>query len=295
MPGRFDPRNASVGDKGSAAYWRAVKSGDFVSLADTEAFDEAIDKAAADRRSPNASPGARSQGSGGGFAQDYRVGEIRVFALRGPADFESPAGGRGGAARRAFGREARSRANDEPRLGEYRFIELVRQGADGGPLYLAAIDTPDAASEGSRRFELRFYFIPAGLEPGTRDDWIDAGDSWLFLPPPDPEDFISSELEFAPYPDLPEIEEKGRSVKRIFGRVGPGTLYAEALDTEAPVMIAEYAAEPGEDGGEAENPLMILIEEGWMRSDGSEPEEGGYLTMMLGKVARASEIEHWPT
>jgi hypothetical protein len=269
MANRLDPKRASpnVGSAGKdeASFWRKAKSGDFISLSDSEAFDEVL-------------------ASGGeGPAIDYLVGEVRAFALRGPGDFKR------GVARL---------------FGEYRFIELARESASksssegsgpergSGPIYLAVIDVPGKDGE-KGLFELRLYFIPTGLDGGTRDDLIDRGDSWLFLPPPNPEDFISSDLEYAPYPDLPEIETGGRSVKYIFSRVGPAVLYGEALDTKAPVIIAEYEAEPGEDGSEAENPLFLVLEEGWMQSDGSVPEEGGYLTLMLGKVMRTSDVELW--
>jgi hypothetical protein len=199
-----------------------------------------------------------AKGGGSGGSLDYEVGEVRRFSLRGT---------RSGAA-----------------LGTYAFIELLQEGS--GPLYLVLVDLPE-------RFELRLYFIPAGLEPGTRDDFIDRGDAWLFLPPPDPEDFHSSELEYAPYPDVPEIEEEGRSRKLVFSRVGPGSLYGESLDTGASVIITEYASDPGGMAPPA-NPLLIALEEGWMRSDGTQPEEGGYLTVMLGKVMQTSDLEYWP-
>jgi hypothetical protein len=259
------------GEKGPA-FWREVKPGDFISLSDPEAFEASL-------------------ASGGGASVDYRVGQVRSFALRGREDFAPQA--RGARPLRVAPRETR---------GEYRFIELTPAAAPegSGSLYLAAVDRPDKGS-GIEGFELRLYYIPAGLDPGSRDDFIDRGDAWLFLPPPDPEDFISSELEYAPYPDVPEIEEPGSGERRklVFARVGPSCLYAEAEDTEAPAIIAEYCAERGaagfpEGGKEPANPLMLVLEEGWMRKDGSEPEEGGYLTVMLGKVMRTMDVEHWP-
>jgi hypothetical protein len=293
-PGAAGPRPAPT--ENEAAFWREVKSGDFISISDPEAFEASL-------------------ASGGGAALDYRVGDIRVFALRGRDDFTRNSRPAPKTRSQAFA--------TGPRLGEgeYRFIELspasapegLRGSARGsaregsGPLYLAAISFP-GREPGGEDFELRLYFIPSGLESGTRDDYIDRGDAWLFLPPPDPEDFISSELEYAPYPDVPPIEEKGEERKLVFSRVGPGCLYAEASDTLAPAIIAEYSAEYSAEYGGAEyggaetpegerapaNPLMLVLEEGWMREDGSEPEEGGYLTVMLGKVMRTSDLEHWP-
>jgi hypothetical protein len=272
--------------KDCAAYWREVKPGDYISLSDAEAFGEALSSA--------------SRGS----SIDYRVGEVRAFALRGPKDLgrdgpkdlgrDGPKDlGRAGA--KDFGRGgARARPSGS---GEFRFIELAPaaeiEGRPSGILYLAAVDLPEAP-----RFELRLYFIPEGIEGGNRDEWIDRGDAWLFLPPPDPENFLSRDLEFAPYPDLPEIEEGGRLVKRIYARSSSGELYAEALDTGAPTILVEYEADRGADGDVNEapaNPLLLVLEEGWMKSDGSEPEEGGFLLLMLGKVMRTSDVEHWPS
>jgi hypothetical protein len=244
-------RGGAAADKASPEFWRAVKTGDFVSLADTVAFAEAL------------AAGAPVGGSG----VDYAVGEIRDFALRGP-------GGKGE-------RAGQARAS----LGTYRFIELAKEGS--GPLYLTLVDSAD-------RFELRLYYMPAGLEGGTRDELIDRGDTWLFLPPPDPEDFISSELEYAPYPDVPEIDEDGTAKKFLFSRAGAGSLYCEALDTGAPAIIAEYEAE-AEPGTEAPaHPLLLVLEEGWMRPDGSIPEEGGFVTVMLGKVMSPGDLDCYP-
>jgi hypothetical protein len=196
--------------------------------------------------------------------QDYAVGEIRDFEILGPEG--------GGPGKRA-------------RLGLYRFIELRKEGS--GPLYLVLV-------EGGEAFERRLYFIPEGLACGTRDELIDAGNAWLFLPPTDPEDFKSSELEYAPFPDVPEIEENGESRKLLFSPAGSGkSLYGEAADTLAAVIITEYAAE--EEENPPANPLLLVLEEGWIRSDGSQPEEGGYVTILLGKVLRAGDIEHFPS
>ena len=77
---------------------------------------------------------------------------------------------------------------------------------------------------------------------------------------------------------------------------GPGkSLYGEARDTQSPVIITEYIAETPEGGPEPANPLFLVLEEGWMGSDGTQPEEGGYLTMLLGKVIRVGDIEHFPS
>jgi hypothetical protein len=265
MPRGGAPRDGAT-DKSSPEFWRAIKAGDFVSLSDAEAFAASL-------------AGGDAGGAGG---VDYAVGEVRSFELRGP-EAAPPRPGRQ-APRRERG------SGDRASLGSYRFIELQKEGS--GPLYLALVDLPE-------RFELRLYFIPSGLEPGTRDEYIDRGDAWLFLPPPDPEDFVSSELEYAPYPDVPEIEEPDRgggslSRKLLFSRAGSGSLYGESADTNASVIITEYSAEAPEGGSEPANPLLLVLEEGWVRSDGSMPEEGGYLTVLLGKVMRPSDLDCYP-
>jgi hypothetical protein len=259
-----EPR--SGGDKGRLSYWRGARPGDYVSLSDLEAFEEAL-----------------ASGTEGRGAADFRVGQVRAFALRGPGSF--PGRGRGARAAASAARRPADAANG----GRYYFIELTREGS--GPLYLAAVPREESDPDEA---ELRLYFIPSGIEGGTRDDFIDRGDSWLFLPPPDPEDFASSELEYAPYPDVPPIDEDGVERKLVFARRGPGCLYAQALDTDAACVIVEYEAEVDSGQKPPASPLLLILEEGWMLPDGSEPEEGGYLTLMLGKVLRTSEIEHWP-
>ena len=125
-------------------------------------------------------------------------------------------------------------------MAGYRFIELRSEGA--GSLYLALVE-----AKADPAFELRLYFIPEGMACGTRDELIDGGSTWLFLPPEDPEDFKTAELEYAPYPDVPEIMEKdgasGEALSRKlpFSSANSGTcLYGEAADTGAAVIIAEY-------------------------------------------------------
>ena len=248
---RSKPPLGAAGDKSSPGCWRALKPGDFVTVSDTEAFEASL------------AGGERSGNSGG---LDYVVGDIRTFALLGP--------------------ESKDELGAQASLGEYRFIELQKEGS--GPLYLTLVDLPEG-------FELRLYFIPAGLEPGTRDDFIDRGQTWLFLPPPNPDDFISSELEYAPFPDVPEIEEGGKSRKLLFSRVGSGSLYGEGRETRSSVIMAEYAAEAPEGEEEPADPLLLVLEEGWIKGDGTQPEEGGCLTVLLGKVMRTSDLDCYPS
>ncbi|HET7838760.1 MAG TPA: hypothetical protein VFL04_03290, partial [Rectinemataceae bacterium] len=117
----------------------------------------------------------QSFAEGGAAGLDYRVREVRRISV-------PEATGRG-------------------ELASYHIHELEREGS--GSLYLVLV-----AAAG--QFELRLYFSPSGFASGTRDRLVDLGQTWLFLPPPDPEDFLSSELEDAPYPDIPPVPEAGR-------------------------------------------------------------------------------------
>jgi hypothetical protein len=169
-------------------------------------------------------------------------------------------------------------------LASYRLYELERVGQ--GPLFLLVLSAGED-------FELRSYFVPPGLVPGTRDQLVDRGETWLFLPPPDPEDFISSDLELAPFPDLPALPESGGPVKRVWERSGFGqTLYGSYTGRagEVPVIVAEY--ETREEG--APNPLLLVLEENWLDGRGKAIPEGGLVTVLLGSPLDPGSIEVWP-
>ncbi len=141
--------------------------------------------------------------------------------------------------------------------------------------------------------ELRVYFLPRGFSVGTRDHLIDLGQTWFFLPPPNPDDFISSELEYAPYPDIPPIEENGTTVQREYGPTGFGHSvygYYGQGDEEVPVIITEYATSDQQ----ALNPLLLVLEERWILPDGSLPAEGGLVTPLLGCVVDPGSVETYP-
>jgi hypothetical protein len=253
-------RKAAVNDKNDPAYWKLIKGGDFVGIRDAEAFAQEL-----------ADAGAHGNAAGPISVSDYTAGEIRIFALQG----------------RESSRTGPRASLGAASPGEYRFIELLKEGALS--FYLTLVE-----AEG--RSELRLYFIPEGLACGTRDELIDRGETWLFLPPPKPDDFKSSELEYAPYPDVPEIQEGGESRKLLFAPSLSGkSLYGEAQDTLAAVIITEYAAQIQEGDAAPDNPLLLVLEEGWILSDGSQPEEGGYLTPMLGRVLDGANVDYYPS
>lgn len=169
-------------------------------------------------------------------------------------------------------------------LATYRLCELERVGQ--GPLFLLVLSAGED-------FELRTYFAPPSLVPGTRDQLVDRGDTWLFLPPPNPEDFVSCDLELAPFPDLPAQPESGGEVKRVWERAGFGqTLYGayKGRQGEVPVILAEY--ETREEG--APSPLMLVLEENWLDARGRPLASGGLVTVLLGSALDPGSIEVWP-
>ncbi len=168
-------------------------------------------------------------------------------------------------------------------VAEYHLHDL-EQG-DGSELSFVV-------AKAAEDFELRVYFTPDGFISGTRDELIDHGYTWFFLPPPDPDDFVSSDLEYAPYPDVPPIEENGRSRRCEFTFSGFGHSvfgsYRQSTDA-VPVIVTEYATEE-----DVMNPLLLILEERWVRADGTRPEEGGFVTPMLGCVIEPESVEIFP-
>lgn len=194
-------------------------------------------------------------GSGG---KDYRVVSIRTVAI---PDKDS--------------------AKD---LAEYRFLEL--QTDENQMLYFVIVRV-------SGEFELRVYYLPKGFVAGTRDQLVDLGHTWFFLPPPNPEDFLSADLEYAPYPDLPPIEENGTQVQREYEPGGFGQpiygSYRKGRD-EVPVIIVEYST--GDE--QALNPLILILEERWMLPDGTIPQEGGLVIPLFGCTVMPESVETYP-
>ena len=168
-------------------------------------------------------------------------------------------------------------------IAEYHIYDLV---SEGRTLFFVVVKV-------EKEFELRTYFMPNGFISGTRDDLIDHGHTWFFLPPSDPEDFISSDLEYAPYPDVPPVNEDGKITRREFGPSGFGKpVYGtfRRSGEDVPVIIAEYKTEDED----ALNPLLLILEERWVRPDGSIPEEGGLTTPLLGCVVQPEVVELYP-
>jgi len=166
-------------------------------------------------------------------------------------------------------------------LAEYRLVELST--GNDNLLYLVVVIV-------STELELRVYFLPTGFSVGTRDHLVDVGQTWFFLPPSDPDDFVSSDLEYAPYPDIPPIEENGTEVEREYGPGGFGQpiygSYHEGRE-EVPVIVTEYAT----DDEQALNPLILVLEERWILPDGTIPAEGGFVMPLIGCVVHPDSVE----
>lgn len=188
------------------------------------------------------------------------------------------------------------------RVGARRHIE-ARDRDSGQPIATWTLFDLEAPGRGDCRFgifgsgedfELRFYFAPAFFNRGTRDNLVDRGQTWFFLPPDDPEDFISSELEWAPWPDLPAFDAgDGEELKRSWGPAGFGQTVFGFMDGEGgedlPVQLVEYATED-----DSPNSLLLLLEERWMRPDGAVPREGGYVSLLVGRSIATGDVTHLP-
>jgi hypothetical protein len=198
----------------------------------------------------------------GGGGLDLRIGAIRDIALRD-----------------AVGDAVRGAAV----LARFRIHELERAGAP--PLHLVLLA---AGSD----FELRLYRVPPAWRSGSRDQLVDWGQTWFFLPPSDPEDFISADLELAPFPDLPDVQGGG-ATDLVWAMSGFGQpVYGswQGGGGEVPVILAEYEAEVPE-GLAVADPLALYLEENWMRRDGTVLPEGGLVTAMVGRRLGPSDVE----
>lgn len=169
-------------------------------------------------------------------------------------------------------------------VAEYRFSEL---DADAGRmLFLVVVRVGDD-------FEMRVYYLPRGFVAGTRDQLIDLGHTWFFLPPTNPDDFISSDLEYAPYPDVPPIEENGTQVRREYEPSGFGRSiygYYPVGREEISVIITEYHTPDDQ----AVNPLILILEERWILPDETVPKEGGLVTPLFGCTILPDSVETYP-
>ncbi|MFA6508791.1 MAG: hypothetical protein WCT14_22020 [Treponemataceae bacterium] len=180
--------------------------------------------------------------------------------------------------------EVKDSGDDERVLARYRLHEL--EGPKNTTLFFLVISSGE-------EFELRNYFIPSEFTSGTRDDLVDSEQTWLFLPPPNPDDFVSSDLEFAPYPDAPEFAEPEGAKKRVWAKAGFGrTVYGsyELGNDEVPVMIAEYQT----DEVDAPNPHLMVLEERWMNRRGEAQPSGGLVTVFLGCSIDSTRADVFP-
>ena len=141
--------------------------------------------------------------------------------------------------------------------------------------------------------ELRIYYRPDGFQPGSRAALLDQGFAWLFLAPPNPDSFIPYDLDFAPHPDVPPIQDGGEEKQLDFHALAGGPLYGDYHDErdrlQVPVMVMEYRTEQP-----ASNPLLLVLEEGGLDPDGEPVHDGGFVTLLLGSPTDLSQIDIYP-
>ena len=138
--------------------------------------------------------------------------------------------------------------------------------------------------------ELRVYYQPDGFQPATRATLLDHGFAWLFLEPPNPDSFIPYELEFAPHPDVPPVRDGDEEKQLQFAGAAHGPLYGDYHDERArrqvPALLMEYRTEQP-----ASNPLLLVLEEGGLDTDGKPVPDGGFVTLLLGSPIDLSQME----
>ena len=168
-------------------------------------------------------------------------------------------------------------------LAEYLLFDI----SDADTAYvLAAVLTGE-------HVELRVYYRPDGFQPGSRAALIDHGFAWLFLAPPNPDSFVPYELEFAPHPDVPPVQDGGEEKQLAFAATTAGPLYGDFRDERArlqvPALIMEYRTEQP-----ASNPLLLVLEEGGLDADGEPVPDGGFVTLLLGSPIDLTQMDIFP-
>ena len=139
--------------------------------------------------------------------------------------------------------------------------------------------------------ELRVYFIAEGLTPGPRSAVINSGGTWFFEAPIDPNHFVPADLEFARHPAVPPIMDGDREVEAEFVSHG-GVLYGDYPDRDGkrvPIILMEYETQASID-----NPLLLIIEEGGLDTNGNAIPDGGFMTVLMGSRIDPSQTEVFP-
>lgn len=141
--------------------------------------------------------------------------------------------------------------------------------------------------------ELRVYYRPDGFQPGNRAQLLHQGFAWLFLEPPNPDSFMPYDLDLAPHPDVPPIQDGGEEKQFDFRAVTQGPLYGDYHDErdrlQVPALVMEYRTEQP-----ASNPLMLVLEEGGLDPDGEPVPDGGFVTLLLGSPIDLTQMDIYP-
>lgn len=180
-------------------------------------------------------------------------------------------------------RHYRFRSHGDTVLAEYLLFDIT----DAETTYvLAAVLTGE-------HVELRIYFQPDGFQPGNRAMLLHHGYQWLFVEPPDPDNFVPYDLQLATHPDVPPVRDGGEEKQLDFRAVTPQPLYGDYHDERArlyvPVVAMDYRTEQA-----ASNPLMLLLEEGGLDADGEPVPDGGFVTLLLGSPIDLTQMDIYP-
>jgi hypothetical protein len=163
-------------------------------------------------------------------------------------------------------------------------LEPVRL-ADGEQVWYLVVKVVD------REFDLRVMFEPADFRPGSRQDLIDAGTTWLFQPPQDEANFRPEDLEFTMSFD--QALEGGRTV--IYNRKGQGVLYGEMREQPPPsgipqpqfVAVVEFRADTP-----CENPEVLIVEMGGVDDPRRGARDaGGFIVLLQGANVSPADLE----
>lgn len=168
-------------------------------------------------------------------------------------------------------------------VGEYVLFDI--ETASVTHHLVAVLGAPGSGG----RPELRVYYRPDGFEPGSRTALLDAGFAWLFAEPPGLDDFVPYELDYAPRPDVPPIDDGEEERELDFVASGGSPRYGEVEEPgghRIPVIAVEYRAQQ-----EAANPLMLILEEGGLDGEGDAVPEGGFVSLFLGSQIDLTQMD----
>lgn len=197
------------------------------------------------------------------------------------------------------------RLREQNRLAEWIVAEFepVRIEGEDSVWYLVVKIVDDS-------FDLRVMFVPDGVPSGSRHDLLEAGHTWLFMPPEDEFNFEAGDLQFT---EAIDQQIDGQDV--VYHQKHQGVLFAEYdEDPRLPnvtypqfATVLEYRTDAGID-----NPEILVLELGgvkpsdrrfadsydeaqqanWRAEQSSR--HGGFITMYNGTNVGLNDVELMP-